>query len=610
MLAKCFPTVERLQHLSGGLPIALLAIHASLLLHSIYLHSVCIDEAAHIPAGLIHWHTGTYAAYRVNPPLPRMLATLPLLGEDVYWVDGTSGEYVNPFARIEWLHHREFYQWNQERYHDLIFRARWAGILWSCLGGWLVFCWARELYGYCGGMLALVLWCFEPNILAHAQLVSPDVPCCVAGLLAIYTFHHYLKAPTWSRALISGMALGLALLTKFTLIILLPVCLMLLLVAPTLPQLSRHKSLLVRLGHAVLAIIAMFVVINLGYLFEGSGRRLGDIPFISRTFAGPQADLDPQLGAKGAGNRFRGTWLGSVPTPLPEDWLRGIDVQRRDFEQSPDTRPSYLRGEWRSRGWWYYYLYALGVKLPLGTIALILAGLALAAILHRTAGSWRDELAIYLPALALIALVSSQTGFNRHLRYVLPALPFLLVGVGKLGQLFRREYWFAGALVLLLAVWTIVSSSRVYPHSLSYFNEAAGGPENGHAHLVNSNIDWGQDVLFLKHWMDEHPDARPMRMAVFNFVHWDVTGQQPLYPPSDSCFGPGEECGPHPGWYAISVNALRGQNLGGGYSATCSYFQHFQSVARVGYSIYIYHISLEEANRVRQRLGLPLLPTE
>lgn len=611
MVTKWFMNSERLKRFGIWLlPIALLAIHGGLLLYSIPLHSVCIDEAAHVPAGLMHWHTGEYAAYRVNPPLPRMLSTLPLLDKDVYWSSHTSGLHPDPFTRIEWHIHREFYQWNRDRYHDLIFRARWAGILWSCLGGWLVFRWSSELYSYRGGILVLLLWCFEPNILAHAQLVSPDLPCSVAGLLAIYTFHHYLKAPTWSRALLGGMALGLALLTKFTLIILLPVCLVLLLVAPELPQLSRSKALLVRSGHAVLAIMVLFMVINLGYLFEGSGRRLGDIPFISRTFAGPQAELDPRLGPDGAGNRFRGTWLGSVPVPVPEDWLRGIDVQRRDFEILPEIGPSYLRGEWRSGGWWYYYLYALGVKLPLGAIALILAGLTLAVLRHRTAATWRDELAIYLPAVAIITLVSSQTGFNHHVRYVLPALPFLMIGVGKLGQLLRREHWIAGAVVLVLVGWGVVSSLRVYPHSLSYFNEAAGGPENGHAHLVDSNIDWGQDVFFLKRWMDEHPEARPMRMAVFNFIHWHVIGQQPLYPPSDSCSGPGEECGPHPGWYAISVNALRGQRLGGGYSATCTYFRHFQPVARAGSSIYIYHISLDEANQVRQHLGLLLLPAK
>lgn len=607
MAEKWFPNSDRVKRFGGWLlPLALLAIHAGLLFHSLHLHSVCVDEAAHVPSGLMHWHTGQFAAYRVNPPLTRMLATLPLLGDDVHWVGEPSGRHPDPFARVEWHHHRGFYQWNQERYHESIFRARWAGVLWSCLGGWLVFYWARELYGSRGGILALVLWCFEPNILAHAQVVTPDLPCSVAGLLAIYIFQHYLKMSSWSGALLSGMALGLALLTKFTLIVLLPVCLVLLLAAPRLPLASRSRALLVRSGHAALAITAMLVVINLGYLFEGSGRRLGDIPFVSRTFAGPQAELDPRLGADGAGNRFRGTWLGSVPVPVPEDWLRGIDVQRRDFEILPEIGPSYLRGEWRGGGWWYYYLYALGVKLPLGILALILAGLLLAVLRHHTSAPWRDELTIYLPAVAIITLVSSQTGFNHHLRYVLPALPFLLVGAGKLGRLLRREYWIAGAFVLLLAGWAAFSSLRVYPHSLSYFNEAAGGPENGHAHLLDSNIDWGQDVFFLKRWMDEHPEARPMRMAVFSFVHWDITGQQPLYPPSDSCSGPSEECGPEPGWYAISVNALRGKRVGS--SPSCTYFQNFQPVARIGYSIYIYHLGCDECNRVREACGRPRLP--
>src|SRR5262249_52372563 len=146
-----------------------------------------------IPSGLVHWHTGTYGAYRVNPPLPRMLATLPLLATEYQWVDELGDAYNNHFDRVEAALDRTFFQFNRDRYHTLVFLARLAGVAWSWLGGWLVFRWAGELYGRRGGFLALAVWCFEPNILAHAQLATPDLPCTVAGLLAVYAFRHYLK---------------------------------------------------------------------------------------------------------------------------------------------------------------------------------------------------------------------------------------------------------------------------------------------------------------------------------------------------------------------------------------------------------------------------------
>lgn len=525
-------------NLAGRFAVALLLIiHAGLLLHSLRLHSVTIDESAHVPSGLVHWHTGKFGAYRVNPPLSRMLATLPLLASDCQWVDGMPESYRNPYNRIEWGINKTFFNFNRERYHDWIFRARLAGVAWSCLGGWLIFRWARELYGCRGALLALAIWCFEPNVLAYAQLVTPDMPCTVAGLLTMYVFRHYLRSPHWAGAALSGMALGLALLTKFTLLALIPAMGLLAAVAAQRPVgVSAMRFAMTRIAHAALCFVAAAVFVNGGYLFEGSFRRLDQIPFISRMFSGAELSID--AAPEEAGNRLRGTWIGRLPSPAPEDWLRGIDVQRHDFEEMPNIRPSYLRGEWRERGWWYYYLYALAVKMPLGTIGLCLGGMGLALLGRRSAG-WREELVIYLPGFAIVALVSSQTGFNHHVRYVLPALPFLIIGAGKLVQSNPHVPRAAIAriiccLAIVAVAWASISSLRVYPHSLSYFNEAAGGPQNGHAHLVDSNIDWGQDLFFLRNWLDEHPEARPIKTALYAMqpVQENVLGFEPQPPPN------------------------------------------------------------------------------
>jgi hypothetical protein len=161
----------------------------------------------------------------------------------------------------------------------------------------------------------------------------------------------------------------------------------------------------------------------------------------------------------------------------------------------------------------------------------------------------------------------------------------------------------------------------VYPHSLSYFNELVG-PEHGHEHLHGSNLDWGQDLLYLKRWLDHHPEARPLQLAYYGYTDPALAGIEYSPPPSwpdTRANGSANDRGPQPGWYAISANYLIGHRFpmrdgrGGRVNLANDpycYFLRFRPVDRVGYSIHIYHIDLNEANRVRRELGLPPLPHE
>lgn len=631
------------------LPALLLAVNATLIFYSIHQHSVTIDEVGHIGSGVMSWETETYNAYRVNPPPPRMLATLPLMASDVQLPPDAAVEARDPNDRVEWQLGHLFAEMNRERYPELVHRARYVGILWSLLGGWVLFLWCRDLYGQKGACLALAVWCFEPNLMAHAQLVTPDFPSAVAALLAAYCLWLYMQRPEWSTAWLAGLSLGLALLTKFTLLVFLPVWFVLVLAVrypqsrwvpktpPTLQE-SRSVGIRRRLAHSVLVLFLVVLVINLAYGFHDTGRKLGRIPFVSQLLRGEPMEppIYPELAM--AGNRFAGTWAEDLIVPLPADYLRGIDVQKRSMEEKHKRQWCYLAGEWQEHGWWYYYIYALGVKVPLGFLALMVGGLLLATVRHRASAPWRDELVIALPGIAIFGFVSSRTDFNHHSRYVLAALPFLILGVAKFGYFLQRTHdgargaskgtpptlacaagsppapslaCAAGSfLVCGLLLWGIVSAVRVYPHSLSYFNEVAGGPQNGSAHLIDSNIDWGQDLPALKRWMDDHPEARPMHAALFTIIDPTIYGLESMpLPPAGPGFAPTAQCGPRPGYYAISVNALRGKALIGiqvpAYALT--YFQHFQPVARAGYSINIFYISPEEAERVRRQLGLPPL---
>jgi len=411
----------------------------------------------------------------------------------------------------------------------------------------------------------------------------------------------------WAREMF-----GLAELTKTTWIVLYPLF-VLLWIAWKLDEVRRGLPSSWRHGGLCLASIVFLsiLVINVGYFCEGTFKPLGDFEFLSSALTGPGEPDRPQRI-----NRFRGTCMGGVPVPLPENYVLGIDYQKREFEQK---YASYLRGQWKYGGWWYYYLYAVAVKTPLGmgVLALMAVGVTVASGASRV--PWRDHLVLLAPAVTVFALVSSQTGFNHHARYVLPALPFVAVWISQSARLLSMPGIALRSLFGLSAAWFVGSSLWVYPHSIGYFNELAGGPLGGHEHLLGSSTEWGQDLVYLKRWCDAHPEARPLYLLSYTFPDPKYLGipsagfppscpPEPIHPPAA---GESTSLGPQPGWYALGVTFLHGDDHpqrgspGLGWVPYCGYFRHFQPVATAGYSVYVYHVTIDEANRVRGELGLP-----
>jgi 4-amino-4-deoxy-L-arabinose transferase-like glycosyltransferase len=601
----------RFKALFKVIPAALLLVHAGLLGYGAAVHSPCIDEVGHMAAGLSHWKLGRFDLYHVNPPLVRMVAVTPVLfAEPKYDWSQYSDELG---ARSEFDIGRQFITINGERSFWFFTWARWACIPFSLLGGYICFRWARDLYGDWSGLLALTLWCFGPNILANAQMITPDTGATAFGVAAAYIFWKWLKRPGWAIAATVGLTLGLALLTKMTWVLLFALWPMLWLLW-RIPdwRLLTLRNWLVQVSQLGLVFVISLYLINMAYSFEGSMTRLGDYHFISQSLGGTMDERTMPWG-----NRFAKSWLGQLPVPLPSEYPLGIDLQKRDFESHYN---SYLRGEWRTEGWWYYYLYALTIKVPLGVWLLALVAAFLGLTRRGNAAPWRDELTVLLPAIVVLALVSSQTGFNHHSRYILPIFPFFFIWMSKAARALERKERVAALLTCAAAAWAVASSLLVYPHSLSYFNELAGGPANGSRYLVDSNIDWGQDLFFLRDWLKEHPEAQPLGIAYFGDFDPRVAGIEFTLPPKgptriDELTSPyAAEIGPRPGWYAVSVMMMRGYtfaipdgrgNIQGFPLGSFSYFQRFQPVANAGWSIYIYQMTPEECARVRKEMGLP-----
>ena len=652
--------------------LGLLLFTAALTAWSASRHSPTELEVHQLPAGLCHLVLGNFDLCVVNPPLIRSVAALPV------WLAGAVTQWnchrAEPRSRAERAVGVEFIKANGARSIWLFTLARWACIPFVVLGAWVCAVWARELYGGAAGVMAAALWCSSPYVLGHGSLMTTDAHAAAMGAFATYTFWRWLQEPTPTWMACAGVALGLAELTKFTLIVLYPVLLVAwamyrfrssarrtwrpscgLFTEPqqptqatitltggvsevTAPTRSASEatstrdlacaagwcgSPIARRTPRLLALLAVGVlslfVINLGYGFDGSFSRLGDFKFQSGALSGTA----PRLFGPGAlGNRFAGTPLAGLPVPLPKSYVLGLDVQKSDFERPGG---SYLRGEWKGRGWWYFYLYALAVKTPLGSLVLLALTMILTAFSKAYSANWRDEFAVILPPVAILALVSSQTAFSIHSRYILPALPFIFVWISKTARSFELKHRAVAAITGIALCWSVVSSLAQYPHSLSYFNELGSGPRGGPDHLIGSNVDWGQDLLYLKDWIERHPEAEPLGLAFYGGYDPAALGLRFSLPPPGwrdsqrSAISPPGPTGPRPGWYALSVSVPRGlpcvlyDGDGKRYlSIYCryDYFLRFKPVAWAGQSIAIYHITLGEANRARREMGLGELPED
>ena len=263
----------------------LVAIHTTLLAYAGLTHTPLWDEWGHLVAGISHWQLGTFDLYRVNPPLVRSIAAAPVVlaepSTDWSSYDSRAG------MRSERQIREDFIQQNGGQVFWLFTIARWACIPFSWLGAYVCCRWAKELYGEKAGVMAVVLWCFSPNVLAHGSTIMPDTGATATGVFAAYWFWRWLRLPTVRSATIAGAALGLAELTKTTWLLLFFLWPMLwLLWRLSAASMTSLRQWLRQLTQLLLIVIIAIWTINLGYAFEGSFRRLSDFDFTSTALGG------------------------------------------------------------------------------------------------------------------------------------------------------------------------------------------------------------------------------------------------------------------------------------------------------------------------------------
>ncbi len=483
--------------------IFLLALYFFLAVSSLAGKSVTIDEFAHLPAGASYLKTGDFRLYPHNPPLMRAICALPLMVGEVKvplrsgWREGNH-----------WLMGYEFMADNQGLYQEIFVKARLMTVLFGAALALLAWWWARGLYGAAAGLTAALLTALCPTMMAHARLVTTDVGEAFFLSLAVFLFWRFCRNVTWPRALAAGTALGLALLVKFTSIILLGL----------LPALSITDYLMgspkppfkKALPKIAAFLAAAFITLNSGYLWHGFGTAMGDYQFKSAFMTGIAALLPDRL-----------------PLPASYDYVRGFDLQSQENE---GNYPVYLLGEVSRQERVYYYPLAMAVKMTAPSILLLL--FSIATFFSKKLRPAPDEIFIIAPPLVLVAGITFFTHINIGVRYVMPAFPFLFILCSRTLWAISPPRKAARAAVAALVVCHGASNLLAYPHYIPYFNLFAGGSANGYKILADSNLDWGQDLIGLKKYMEDE-GVDEICLAYFGRVHPAVYGIQHRLPRED-----------------------------------------------------------------------------
>lgn len=491
--------VPRLARLLAGLLLLALVTQAAM---AALLDSVTADEFVSLPVGLYTLQTGDFRSVSMNPPFVRSFSALPLL------FGGPQAPQMPPMDEAhDWATGYAFMNQQARGYHDLFVPARCMAILAAAVLGMVVMAWATAMYGALAGVIALFFYALCPAILAYGHLVTLDIFGALGWTGASYLTWRLLERPNVSRAVLLGLGLGLAPVLKLSGIVVPILSGFLVFVGAARATAMGYRMRLLRLFF--LAALVALGALNGLYRFDGFGAAFREIPFESAKMKA--------IAAATPGLRL----------PLPVPFLGSLDTL---FVGDQPAEPTYfLAGEWSMNGWWYYHLVAFALKTP---IPLLLGGgLALLAWAFRRGRATRDD-CVFVPILFVFVSNSALNPLNIGVRHALPALPFLAIGASAwlaawiepalLGA--RRTRDVAGALLgAALLTWFLWASLSVSPRYLEYFNEIAGGPRGGHRWLIDSNLDWGQDLIRVRRYMTEH-HLDSVHLAYFGRVDPRVYG--------------------------------------------------------------------------------------
>ncbi len=570
----------------------ILLIALGFLAWSAYTDGLIVDEQAHIPAGYAYLDKLDYRLNPEHPPLVKVLAAIPLKFLRPQFPDNRPSWQSE--INSQWTVGDEFLFEIKNNPNLLIRLARIGPIFLTLLTILFLYRLARDIVGPWWGLVSATLFGLSPIVLAHGHYVTTDVAAAFGAILGTFYFIRYLKNPSREHLLKAVIALGIAELTKFSMVFLLPFFLILAVLAAwtTAPHWNRA------LARAFFAYIrTTFFLIFGAYLFlvyptyslftlrYPSLKQQSDTEFLLSSFAGgptpPRRFCTPM---RCLADLTIAATKNPLTRPLAEYSLGLLMVTQRET----GSNTNYFLGNVSASGtpWYFPVVYAL--KEPIPTLLLeIIAGILLCIFairkrhLFHTLPEFVAKNFGFCAALLFIVLYmgwSLRSNLNIGIRHIIPVIPFLsIITVWawkrwlEQGSIERRirpnalrhvgtatPRWI---LALFLGIWFLSETAFAAPYFLSYFNEFAGGTTNGYRFVTDSNYDWGQDWIRFFKWVytqnnDNTPGDAISKIAIDRFG-----GGNPAYYLGNraiiwsSAQGNPAAQGIH--WLAVSVNTLQ-----------------------------------------------------
>jgi 4-amino-4-deoxy-L-arabinose transferase-like glycosyltransferase len=580
----------------------LLAIMLVRMAASAWVESPTNDEPAHIPSGYVYLLRGDYID-GTHPPLLRYWASIPLFILQPGDFPGDLSWYK------DWhTYGRQFLYKNNVNSAALVFWPRFMVMLLTLGLGWLIGRWAKRRNGVWAGVLAVALFSLDPNMLAHGHYVTTDMAVTLAIFAAVYLFWRYLEAPSWLRLFAAAFVFACAQITKFSAMLLAPSLLIIAALVAWLrlrsappPKAPWYAPRQFWVSTSVYVAVTMLVILT-AYRFEvrsvEQDEQLREARWLGPVYKTIQR-LAPEIGQTPekivrtripAYNYFKGLALQTFHTLAQNTWLGGEAYQ-------------YALGRYSKNGWWWYFPLAFAVKTPLTLIIMLLIAsvLGILATERPLEARWpvpsrwipaeekrHEEFLFMIVPMAVFMGVYMTSTINIGHRYLLPIYPFLYVLASRVAAPWPKvKNTRIPILVSVISVLAALPGSLlIHPHYISYFNELVG-PSNGYKYLADSNIDWGQDLLQLKEYLDEVNAEE-----VYEVVYIDIAGTVEPEDVGIQYLPIPKDHEPQNKLFLVAISVNEYLNKTTRYpQGMYPWLEHESPIHRIGYSILIYELA-------------------
>jgi len=472
--------------------------------------SITIDEIVMIPSGYYHLAAQNFELINDHPPLSKIVAAIPLLflqpeeirPDQIVGAPGSSDE--------RWAHMEKFWENNPDKFLALSFWPRVFMIALTLGLGLLIFRFARDLFGPLAAALAVTLFALEPTVLAHGRVVQTDIPATFGYLLFWMMLRRYSLDRSINRAAWLGFAIGLAVLTKFSMLLVGPIVVgyFAIRIWKSIREGRRWQLPLIHIG---IAAVVSLLTINAAYFFQHRRLASWDIQWIHEAFPQSAGALTSLVSA-----------LSYI---APADFVLGI---LRQFSHNSTGHPAGLLGMYSRTGWWFYFPVAFALKTTIPFLVLALLAIAWSGL-----KGLKERQANYLWMLApflIYTVFVLFSGIDIGVRYYLPAYSFLFILGGTfIVNLIRcRKLARLGLFaVLILIAWICVEAVRAFPNHMVYMNQLAVGKPHWW-YLSDSNVEWGDDIPALAAYLRARGETRVRANFLGDFLVLHHYGVQPL----------------------------------------------------------------------------------